>query len=89
MNRALLAKAAWRLHSEGSGLWANIFDDKYLKGKPILEYKKGFSLSPSWRGICDGMALLEKGYCGGLVMDLQSDFGWMIGLEWVLYLPLQ
>lgn len=61
MNRALLAKAAWRLHSEGSGLWADIFNHKYPKGKSILEYKKGYFLSPSWRGICDGMALLEKG----------------------------
>lgn len=61
MNRVLLANAAWRIHSEGGGLWANIFDDKYLKGNSILEYKKGSSLSPFWRGICDGRSLLEKG----------------------------
>ncbi|BFG33690.1 hypothetical protein CerSpe_199640 [Prunus speciosa] len=63
MNQALLAKTSWRLHCKDQGLWAKIFEDKYLKGKSILDSslkgKKGGS--STWKGILHGSDLIKKG----------------------------
>ncbi|KAI5314876.1 hypothetical protein L3X38_044052 [Prunus dulcis] len=41
MNQALLAKIGWRLHSRDNGLWAKIYEAKYLKGTSIFDNSLG------------------------------------------------
>ncbi|CAL2229042.1 unnamed protein product [Prunus armeniaca] len=41
MNQALLAKIGWRLHSKDNGLWAKIYEAKYLKGASICDNSLG------------------------------------------------
>ncbi|CAL2231440.1 unnamed protein product [Prunus armeniaca] len=63
MNQALLAKTGWRIQNKDEGLWARIYEAKYLKGTSILDP----SLLPkqvcssTWRGILHGLELLSKG----------------------------
>ncbi|XP_034211169.1 uncharacterized protein LOC117624139 [Prunus dulcis] len=63
MNKALLAKSGWRLLKKDEGLWAQIFEKKYLRGHspcdPNLLLKQ--NCSPTWKGIVFGSQLLEKG----------------------------
>ncbi|KAH0976264.1 hypothetical protein GBA52_025983 [Prunus armeniaca] len=63
MNKALLAKTSWRLLKKDEGLWAQIFEKKYLRGHspcdPNLLLKQ--NCSPTWKGIVFGSQLLEKG----------------------------
>ncbi|CAL9013284.1 unnamed protein product [Prunus brigantina] len=37
MNQAMLGKIGWRLHAQDKGLWAKIYEDKYLQGCSILD----------------------------------------------------
>ncbi|KAI5339865.1 hypothetical protein L3X38_019138 [Prunus dulcis] len=63
MNQALLAKIGWRIQNKDGGLWARIYEAKYLKGTSILDP----SLLPkqvcssTWKGILHGLELLSKG----------------------------
>ncbi|CAL8991787.1 unnamed protein product [Prunus brigantina] len=63
MNRALLAKIGWRMHTRDQGLWAQIYEKKYLKGCSILD-THGVSkqdCSATWRSVLYGVELLKKG----------------------------
>ncbi|KAI5337458.1 hypothetical protein L3X38_016729 [Prunus dulcis] len=63
MNQALLAKIGWRLHIKDEGLWAKIYEAKYLKGHSILDDSVIFrqDCSSTWRGVLHGAALLRNG----------------------------
>ena len=37
MNRAMLAKAGWRIIQRDEGLWCKVFEKKYLKYSSILD----------------------------------------------------
>lgn len=37
MNRAMLAKASWRIVQKDEGLWCKVFEKKYLQRKSILD----------------------------------------------------
>ncbi|VVA32958.1 Hypothetical predicted protein, partial [Prunus dulcis] len=63
MNRALLAKIGWRMHTRDQGLWAQIYEKKYLKDYSILD-TPGVSkqdCSATWRSVLYGVELLRKG----------------------------
>ncbi|KAI5324585.1 hypothetical protein L3X38_033658 [Prunus dulcis] len=65
MNQALLAKIGWRLHSKDNGLWAKIYEAKYLKGTSIFDSSLGARqvCSTTWRSIIHGFQLLVQGMC--------------------------
>ncbi|KAI5339613.1 hypothetical protein L3X38_018885 [Prunus dulcis] len=65
MNQALLAKIGWRLHSRDNGLWAKIYEAKYLKGTSIFDNSLGARqvCSTTWRSILHGIQLLKQGMC--------------------------
>ncbi|CAL2248919.1 unnamed protein product [Prunus armeniaca] len=63
MNRALSAKIGWRMHTRDQGLWAQIYEKKYLKGCSFLD-TPGVSkqdCSATWRSVLYGVELLRKG----------------------------
>ncbi|BBH09066.1 hypothetical protein Prudu_021464 [Prunus dulcis] len=63
MNKALLAKVGWRLHQNDKGLWAKIYESKYLKGKSVLDSSLMFrqDCSTTWKGVMYGVELLRQG----------------------------
>ncbi|CAL9004423.1 unnamed protein product [Prunus brigantina] len=63
MNQALLSKIGWRVQNKDNGLWAKIFEAKYLKGASILDTDNSTKKSSShtWKGIVHGVELLLKG----------------------------
>ncbi|CAL2279833.1 unnamed protein product [Prunus armeniaca] len=63
MNQALLAKIGWRLHSKDNGLWAKIYEAKYLKGASIFDNSLGARqvCTTTWRSIMHGIQLLMQG----------------------------
>ncbi|CAL9010471.1 unnamed protein product [Prunus brigantina] len=65
MNQALLAKIGWRLHTKDNGLWAKIYEAKYLKGASIFDKSLGARqvCSTTWRSIIHGIQLLMQGMC--------------------------
>ncbi|CAL2276664.1 unnamed protein product [Prunus armeniaca] len=63
MNQALLSNIGWRVQNKDNGLWAKIFEAKYLKGASILaspNFTKKAS-SHTWKGVVHGVELLLKG----------------------------
>ncbi|CAL2226086.1 unnamed protein product [Prunus armeniaca] len=62
MNQALLAKVSWRLLRKDEGLWAQIFEKKYIKRhsfcEPNMVPKQ--NCSPTWKGTMFGAQLLDK-----------------------------
>ncbi|CAL8078089.1 unnamed protein product [Prunus armeniaca] len=62
MNQALLAKVGWRLLRKDEGLWAQIFEKKYIKRhsfcEPNMVPKQNYS--PTWKGTMFGAQLLDK-----------------------------
>lgn len=63
MNRALLAKIGWRMHTHDQGLWAQIYEKMYLKYYSILD-TPGVSkqeCSATWRSVLYGVELLKNG----------------------------
>ncbi|KAI5334404.1 hypothetical protein L3X38_024537 [Prunus dulcis] len=63
MNRALLAKIGWRMHTHDQGFWAQIYEEKYLKYYSILG-TPGVSkqeCSATWRSVLYGVELLKNG----------------------------
>lgn len=63
MNQALLAKSAWKMSKDAQGLWAKIYEGKYLKGRDLLSYKVVATSSATWKGICQRAELVRKGVC--------------------------
>ncbi|BFG41860.1 hypothetical protein CerSpe_281350 [Prunus speciosa] len=63
MNQALLSKIGWRVQNKDNGLWAKIFEAKYLKGASILDSPNSTKKTSShtWKGIVHGVELLLKG----------------------------
>ncbi|BFG41163.1 hypothetical protein CerSpe_274360 [Prunus speciosa] len=63
MNQALLAKTSWRLLQREQGLWAQVFNAKYLRHCDILAAKdlQFQSSSNVWRGILYGAQVLSAG----------------------------
>lgn len=61
MNRAMLAKASWRITNNDSGLWCKILKCKYLQTNSILDssYKKHVGCSSTWNSILHGAGLLR------------------------------
>ncbi|CAL2255325.1 unnamed protein product [Prunus armeniaca] len=60
---ALLAKVRWRLHKNDKGLWAKIYESKYLKGKYVLDSSLMIrqDCSTTWKGVMYGVELLRQG----------------------------
>ncbi|CAL9024686.1 unnamed protein product, partial [Prunus brigantina] len=63
MNQALLAKSGWRLLQREQGLWAQVFNAKYLRHCDILAAKdlQVQSSSNVWKGILYGAQVLSAG----------------------------
>ncbi|KAL6140699.1 hypothetical protein ACLB2K_058995 [Fragaria x ananassa] len=63
MNRAMLAKASWRMTQGDNGLWNKIYQQKYLHSSSMFQdnYKKPSNCSPTWTAIVSGASLLNKG----------------------------
>ncbi|KAL6125591.1 hypothetical protein ACLB2K_073647 [Fragaria x ananassa] len=63
MNRAMLAKASWRMAQGDNGLWNKIYQQKYLHSSSMFQdnYKKPSNCSPTWTAIVSGASLLNKG----------------------------
>ncbi|KAL6202860.1 hypothetical protein ACLB2K_026564 [Fragaria x ananassa] len=63
MNRAMLAKASWRMAQDDNGLWNKIYQQKYLHSSSMFQdnYKKPSNCSPTWTAIVSGASLLNKG----------------------------
>ncbi|XP_062013929.1 uncharacterized protein LOC133730329 [Rosa rugosa] len=63
MNKAMLAKASWKIWQADSGLWAAIYKEKYLKNGCLTDndYKPPLDYSSTWRSISHGADLLRKG----------------------------
>lgn len=61
MNKAMLAKASWRMIQNDKGLWNEIFQRKYLHSDSILQenYKKPTKCSSTWSGIVFGADLVN------------------------------
>lgn len=64
-NQALLAKTSWRLHQKDTGLWASMLNHKYLASADLCTASRRIKPydSPTWKGICHGIDLLNKGLC--------------------------
>ncbi|MDD0245709.1 hypothetical protein PSY47_23320, partial [Shigella flexneri] len=53
MNKAMLAKASWRIWQADAGFWAAIFKEKYLLNGCLTDnnYKPPLDCSSTWRSI--------------------------------------
>lgn len=81
MNQALLAKIAWRVDVKDKGLWAQIYDAKYLKGNSSLDDYVSYrqDCSSTWRGVLHGAELLRKCMVWRIVTGVVLSFGRIIG----------
>ena len=63
MNQTVLAKAAWRVSQDDSGIWCKILKYKYLNTKSLSdpELSKGVVCSSTWKAIAFGVDLINKG----------------------------
>lgn len=63
MNQAMLAKAGWRLFQKDAGLWASIYQAKYLQQNNPLNgnYSNPQVSSCTWKSIVHGCKLLNQG----------------------------
>ncbi|KAK9939901.1 hypothetical protein M0R45_016581 [Rubus argutus] len=63
MNQAMLAKAGWRLFQKDAGLWASIYQAKYLQQNNLLNgnYSNPQVSSSTWKSIVHGCKLLNQG----------------------------
>ncbi|XP_062006018.1 uncharacterized protein LOC133723218 [Rosa rugosa] len=63
MNKAMLAKASWRVTQNEQGLWNKIYKEKYLHSDSLLHenYRKPPNCSSTWTGVVYGANLLRKG----------------------------
>lgn len=63
MNKTMLAKVGWRLHFNDHGLWAKMFEAKYLKGQTTLDdsLRTRQVCSSTWKNFLHGTELLVKG----------------------------
>lgn len=63
MNKAMLAKASWRIVQGDTGLWASLYQKKYLQNSTLTEanYSKPLNCSSTWTGVSHGASLLRQG----------------------------
>uniref|UniRef100_A0A803QIS8 Reverse transcriptase domain-containing protein n=1 Tax=Cannabis sativa TaxID=3483 RepID=A0A803QIS8_CANSA len=62
-NQAMLAKQAWRIHTNQSPLLTQLFKAKYFPRTPFLDSSLGHYPSYVWRSIHWGKSLLKSGLC--------------------------
>lgn len=65
MNRAMVAKASWRIVQKDEGLWCQVFEKKYIQHHSILDgnYNKHSSYSSTWSSVIHGAQLLRAVIC--------------------------
>lgn len=73
VNKALLSKLIWRLHTEVDRPWVSLMQEKYkMEALQDLEARVDLSASFIWRAICWSKDLFLKGM-GKLVRNGQSN----------------
>jgi hypothetical protein len=60
-NQALLARHAWRLIQSPDSLCARILKAKYYPRGELVDIVFPSDVSPTWRAVEHGLALLKKG----------------------------
>ncbi|OMO72173.1 Endonuclease/exonuclease/phosphatase [Corchorus capsularis] len=58
---ALLAKTSWKLQMREQNLCTEIFQKKYLKGKPFIESSSSRRCSSTWRGLLHTRDCIRRG----------------------------
>ncbi|XP_062014406.1 uncharacterized protein LOC133730919 [Rosa rugosa] len=83
-NLALLAKQAWRLHSNPDALWVRVLKNRYFPNSSFWEAARGSSPSWAWSSILEGRSLASAGslWCigSGTSVNLWKD-------NWIPNLP--
>lgn len=69
-NQALLAKQIWRIFSCANPLLCSVLKVRYYKNDNVLEARRGYNPSFTWRSMWGAKALLLEGLC------------WRIGDGW-------
>ena len=59
-NLALLAKQAWRFHSQPNALWVRILSGIYLKKVPFLHASHSSYASLSWKSLLHGRDIFYR-----------------------------
>lgn len=76
-NDSLLAKQAWRLHSNPTSLYAQVLKQRYFPNSTFLHAKKGATPSWLWSSLLVGRDLLLKGALwnigNGQAVDIWKD----------------
>jgi hypothetical protein len=62
-NLAMLAKQAWRFHTNPSSLIAKVFKEKYYPLTDVLQAPIGCNPSYAWRSIQASLWVINKGSC--------------------------
>ncbi|XP_061999011.1 uncharacterized mitochondrial protein AtMg00310-like [Rosa rugosa] len=60
-NVALLAKQAWRLHSNPEALWVRVLKSRYFPAGSFWDAGRGCSPSWAWSSLLEGRSLLSAG----------------------------
>ncbi|XP_042944640.1 uncharacterized protein LOC122278525 [Carya illinoinensis] len=60
-NKAMLAKQVWRILNNPNSLVARVMQEKYFKGKSVLDAKLGYSPSLIWRSLFSYVGLIKDG----------------------------
>lgn len=62
MNKALMAKLAWRVLTQKEETWCEVFRSKYgIVSDGMMEFKCRQRASSIWKGLMWGYELLHKG----------------------------
>ncbi|XP_042973040.1 uncharacterized protein LOC122304840 [Carya illinoinensis] len=60
-NKAMLAKQVWRILNNPNSLVARVMQEKYFKGKSVLDARLGYSPSLVWRSLFSSIGLIKDG----------------------------
>lgn len=84
MNKAMIAKLAWRLATQQNTLLGTVLKNKYFKTSTIFNAKKHYKASWMWGCIMQGVSLIHKFSCwevgDGKSINIWTDI-WIPGME--------
>ncbi|XP_042964706.1 uncharacterized protein LOC122298928 [Carya illinoinensis] len=60
-NKAMLAKQVWRILNNPNSLVARVMQEKYFKGKSVLDARLGYSPSLVWKSLFSSVGLIKDG----------------------------